>query len=269
MFTLPLLLLLLGGGAFCSITEITSVESFIQFSTKVTNGNTYSDYTIRLASDIDFSGQPFVQIGEYPYYFSGVFDGQGHVISNLVIDSSTQYSGLFAYSGGATIRNVVMDSSCSISNSYSGYAYIGGVIGFCGQTSASCIIENSINMGSLSYTGSSSYGRLYIGGIAGSYISSFSAVTEMRIKNCANYGSITNQGTSEAPYIGGVIGNIEGSTATFGSIQNCFNYGTILNNNGKNGGQYVGGIAGRASRANVENSVNVGGITSQYAFGYI
>ena len=63
-------------------------------------------------------------------YFNGTFDGQGHVISDLKMTSSSQYVGVFGISRGLTIKNVIIDSSCSITSLFSdsGTA-IGGIIG--------------------------------------------------------------------------------------------------------------------------------------------
>ena len=77
-----------------------------------------------LDADIDFSdglSEQFEPIGKSNnYFFQGTFEGQGHTISNLAVNSSSEYVGLFGYSKEATIRNVVMDSSCSVVSSYSG-----------------------------------------------------------------------------------------------------------------------------------------------------
>ena len=46
--------------------------------------------------------------------FQGMFVGQGHKIGNLVMNSSLVHVGLFGYASGAMIRNVVLDTSCSV-----------------------------------------------------------------------------------------------------------------------------------------------------------
>ena len=65
--------------------------------------------------------------------------------------SSSRYAGLFNLLSDGTIRNVVLDSSCSIAGSCSGsdYTYAGGIVGFC----CDCTIENSVNMVSITFTG--------------------------------------------------------------------------------------------------------------------
>ena len=89
------------------------------------------------------------------YHFQGMFDGQGHTISNLAISSSSQFTGLFGYLNGALIRNVVLDSSCSVVSSFSGSnsVFIGGIIGMCQAINGPCVTENIVNMASISFIG--------------------------------------------------------------------------------------------------------------------
>ena len=111
------------------IVRIMSVDEFIQFKDNVNSGTSYSGTTVFLDSDLSLAGKTFELIGySESNYFRGAFDGQGHVISNLTMTSSSQYVGLFGYSGGLTIKKVILDSSCSITSTFSGSsdAYIGG-----------------------------------------------------------------------------------------------------------------------------------------------
>ena len=97
-----LLLLCQGALSGNDIHVIHSASELIQFSNTVSAGTSYS---VTLDADIDFSGglsQQFVSIGKYyngQYKpFQGTFDGNGYTISNLMINSSSQYVGLFGYS---------------------------------------------------------------------------------------------------------------------------------------------------------------------------
>ena len=89
-----------------------------------------------------------------------------------------------------------MDSSCFIVSSYvattgSGYTYVGGVIGYCYLNSGPCIIENTVNMASVSFNGNAGDADIHLGGIAGWLYFSSSGTT---VRNCANYGSIFHTG---------------------------------------------------------------------------
>ena len=231
------LCLLLGQGALSSEYHINNTSDLIQFSKVVNRGTGYKGTTVFLDADIDFSSgfsEQFEPIGKSINYFQGTFDGQGHTISNLAINSSSQYAGLFGYSKRATIRNVVLDSSCSVVSSYNGTspAYVGGIVGLC----SGCTIENIVSMASVAFIGSTNR-NLFIGGVAGYLYYSET------VRNCANYGSVTHSGTvSSYARIGGIAGeSYRGSSSTTNFIQNCLNYGTIIHS-GTLKYLYIGGF---------------------------
>ena len=96
------------------------VIDFIQFSNSVDKRTSYLGTTVFLDSDIDLTAKAFEPIGGYSNYFSGTFDGQGHVISNLKMITSSQFVGLFGFSLGFSIKNVILDPSCFTTSSFSG-----------------------------------------------------------------------------------------------------------------------------------------------------
>nr|MBQ5811831.1 InlB B-repeat-containing protein [Clostridia bacterium] len=77
-----------------------------------------------LMADIDMSGVAFAPLGGKYEPFTGVFDGNGHTVSNLVIESTASYQGLFAYNRGK-ITGLTLDNTCAVTGS----AYIGGIAG--------------------------------------------------------------------------------------------------------------------------------------------
>lgn len=93
---------------------ITTAEEFVNFSKSVgSKANYYEGTTIFLGSDITFTGK-LSQEFKPTYGFRGTFDGQGHIIDNLILNATTQNAAPFGYSQGETIKNIVMGSSCSI-----------------------------------------------------------------------------------------------------------------------------------------------------------
>ena len=251
--TLPFALLLLFGGVLGAYeVRIHNAEELINFSKSVSSGTSYSGSTVYLDSDIDFTplSREFQPIGKNETLsFQGIFDGQGHIISNLALNLSSVYVGLFGYTAGATIKNVVLDDSCSFTNSYSSSnPTIGSISGYC----ASCAIESIVNMESVAYIGSGS--NFCVGGIVG-------RLTDLStIKNCVNYGTVTYSGNSTGDgQIGGITGMCAGSGTK--SIQNCANYGAITNN-GESEDLYMGGIVGEFYYGIIviENCVNGGRI---------
>ena len=245
--------------------RLSNASDLLNFASEVNQGVLHIGATVVLDSDIDFSGelsQQFEPIGKnLTNYFAGTFDGQGHVIRNLTATTSSKYAGLFGYSKGVVIRNLVIDSSCSFTSTsnFTG-AYVGGVIGECYANDANCIFENSVNMGSATSSGNFDDELVYVGGIAGYVYTSFKG---SYTKNCANYGSITNRGVGTSLYLGGIFGFSKQVR-----VQNCLNHGS-LSNEGKTQFLYIGGIVGRNSDEEVENCVSAGSITPNMESGNV
>ena len=256
--TLPFSLLLLLGGVVIKADElrITTAQELIDFSNDVSNRPSFNGTTVYLDSDIEFTpslSQQFEPIGNTSsYYFKGTFDGQGHRISNLVMNLSLTYVGLFGYSYGAIIKNVILDGSCSfIQSSENNNPTIGSIYGYC----SSCTFESIVNMASVTYIGSATT-NFCVSGIVGRLLGSST------IRNCVNYGSVINSGTSTTESdIGGITGFCGGEGTKF--IQNCANYGTITNN-GESNSLYLGGIAGQSYCGTIviENCVSGGRIVN-------
>ena len=272
----------LGGGIVVSAASdnvfiINNASDLIKFSNNVNSGADYSGTTVLLGSDIDFGedlSQQFLPIGKdyNANNFLGTFDGQGHTVLNLRVDSSLQNVGLFGISRGCTIRNVVVDGSCSFASNFTGYAnvFVGGVIGYAYANDHSSTTENCVNMASVSFAGNTtgSAGILYLGGIVGKsypYCDCNSTV-----KNCVNYGSVIHDGTSSYTYIGGITGSsYGGDPGNRVHIQNCLNYGEIVHKGTTISDLYIGGIVGWSAYNGIENCVSAGRIESAQANIYI
>ena len=124
-FTLLLIIflasILLPGG--CAL-DISSAKEFISFASNVNTGtNNYKGETVYLTADIDMTGysSQFEPVGKSiaGNTFLGAFDGQGHTFSNLAVSSdSFGFLGIFGISWGTTIKNLVVDNTCSFESSY-------------------------------------------------------------------------------------------------------------------------------------------------------
>ncbi|MBN2019814.1 MAG: hypothetical protein JW749_06275 [Sedimentisphaerales bacterium] len=160
----------------------------------------------RLDADIDCSEfeDEFQPIGNSSAQFTGVFDGAGHTISNLIINTgSANYAGLFGYISGGQV-------SCFglVNPIISGGDYVGAIAGRNSGTLTQCWVR-----------GGSVSGDEYVGGLVG-----YNAYS---IKNC-----YTQADTTGNLYIGGLIGQ------NYGSVINCYSTGTVT------GTESVGGFAG-------------------------
>ena len=196
--------LLLWRASLCSEHRINSASDLIAFSESVCSGTSFEGTTVFLDADIDFSGglsDKFKPIGKsINSDFCGTFDGQGYTVNNLIMNVSQYNTGLFGYSSRATIRNIVLDDSCSVVNFYSVSTSedvtTGGFFGKCQAKGGSCIIEGCVNMANITFSGylTGKLSTTNIGGIIGELIS---AEAESHIANCANYGQLSHPGKSK------------------------------------------------------------------------
>lgn len=203
--------------------------------------------------------------------WGGIFDGQGHTISNLYINNNDQCTGFFgainSYSSQRSIiKNIIFEnvqvyynaanyssqpvgvlafschcadiSNVQINSGYvKGMSRVGGVIGYAGD----CSLTSCQNKAEIT-------GVDYVGGIIG-------WCDDSQIKKCINYGNITAH--SEC---GGLFGRITSTTNNQILISYCANYGNIQ------GQMAVGGIIGSVLGAsNVIDHVFVAGNVSKTA----
>ena len=238
-----------------------------------------------LTKDIDLSGAEWVPIGDgsssYSSSFTGTFDGQGHVIKNLTINdtleyspnSQTKYYGLFGFVYCATIKNVgLVDTNINIQESpdSTGYGIMaGGICGVAyGFSEIFSTINNCYNTGAIVMDIINS--GVSVGGICGASCnpSSLYNTTNNSISNCYNSGSISSFCVSSGPIhsIGGICG------LNNGIISNCQNAGEIneVTPYASSSSIFVGGICGYSyydgiikncySSAKISSSCVAGGI---------
>ena len=133
------------------VYQIKNAIHMMIFSANVNGGETTASAV--LLNDIDMGGKlledgtpdpdgvfftPIGTINDKPY--AGVFDGQGHTIKNLVIDTGTAYTGLFGgVTGGAVIKDFIIDK-----NSYIGGEAFTAVVG--GNNTSGNIYVEKIGM---------------------------------------------------------------------------------------------------------------------------
>lgn len=250
---------------------IQSKEDFLEFAANVSDGNNFEGTTVLLRCNVDLKDETFAPIGnaDGSTGFAGTFDGQGHVISNLVIEETTYpYAGLFRTLGeGGIVRNVVLDGSCSVKSTVApttaGAAdvYVGGIVGSVIGTGS---VEDCVSVARVEYNVSSSdaaSGNAHIGGIAGS-INGGSASNLAEIVRCANYGSVMVGvlPSNVAAHLGGVVGTM----GDISVVQNSLNSGSIACGSAT-ATTYVGGLVGSVSGTNdmeVKSSVSNGAITA-------
>ena len=216
---------------------------------------TYPNAAFKLMNDIDVSSIPeWIPIGDgVSSIFSGRFDGNGHSISNINVNTvsitSRNSFGFFGTIDGATITNVHIKNfsftSVNMNQSYAVGALFGRSVNLSGKPSN---ISNCKVSGSFAIASQSSSKAVYAGGIAGL------STPSNTIDSCINEISISN-----AHYAGGIVGYDMNSL-----YSNCLNKANI------SGTLYAGGIVGyEVYSLTVNNSVNQGKITGPECAGGI
>lgn len=88
--------------------RITNSSGFSKFVNSVNSGTNYYGTTVFLDSDLSLPEITDTIGKDTSKYFRGVFDGQGHIINDLKIHSQSVYTGVFGWSDGLIIKNIVL-----------------------------------------------------------------------------------------------------------------------------------------------------------------
>lgn len=209
---------------FCALEELNSQHTL----------NGYFNVYFVLISDIDLSGRTINPIGTQLYPFKGHLDGAGFSITNILINSTEDYAGLFgAISSDASLKNI------TISGEISGNSNVGGLVGLNQGKVTGCI-----NLANVKSADDSA--NIDVGGICG--------YNENIISDCYNNGHIQGFGVN--------TGGIVGANAA-GAVRNCFNVGLVES-------EYygVGGIAG-SNEATISSCYNNSAISAYSTAGGI
>lgn len=206
-----------------------------------------------LVSDIDLSGENFEPIGDVDDPFTGDFDGGGYAIENLTIKSSMVNTGLFGYSEGAFLSNVILNNvdveggaqtgallgrglgtvvtkSHSSGNVKSYSRVVGGLIGIIGEDS---MVSDCSTDGTVYSSGG------YTGGLIGTF----------NRDSSVNRSFSTANVTSDRNYVGGLVGHIWNKS----TLSNSYSTGKVRGSN------WVGGLVGLPqAHCEIKNSYTVG-----------
>ena len=209
-------------------------------------GTTHPSASAMLTADIDLKNYchaaedgkellSWIPIGSEKNRWKGNMDGQGHTNSNLYIKTAQNYVGLFGYTDGATIQDLIFDNAKveNVNTTGTNTSYTGILVGYAYGYSPSHIkgIKTTNNCTVI--------GQEITGGIVG--------FAKINLENCDNHSSV--KGTSN---VGGIAG-----FSCYKNIKRCTNYGTV-----ENDGSYIGGIIGYAIETSIEDCANYGKITS-------
>ena len=196
-------------------------------------------------------------IGNSDWSYVGTFDGNGKTITNLYINATQAYKGLFGLIYQSTIKNLTFENA-NVTNTENDIGILAGYAGN-GNTlqnikiSNTCQIKggNDFTGGIAGYLDGNAYncvnyatvqGTEDVGGLFGFYSGDGNSMTA-----CANYGNVT----ASSYTAGGLVGYFES-----GTIKDCANYGDIT------GTSNVGNLIGNAQSCNLNNVLGTGNVTA-------
>ena len=165
----------------------------------------FKGQTIYLGVDINLNGNNFSPIGDASgdhRYFYGSFDGQGHTISNIKIESdSAKYVGLFGKTGNPsynqTFEDVTLENVTVLAD---GAQFVGGLIGRADKS----IVTNVNVIGEIRISGDR-----FVGGVLGH---SYAQITDCSVEASGTIKANTWQA-------GGLVG--AHYAADGASVSNC------------------------------------------------
>ena len=118
--------------------DINSMDDFI-YLYNVSFDQKFANSVINLNTDLDFSDSDVLKPLYNNSYFEGVFNGNGHTISNLRVATKEGACGLFAELNGATVNNLKFDN-CTFNAERRAGAIAGKIAG---STITDCTVTNS------------------------------------------------------------------------------------------------------------------------------
>ena len=202
--------------------QIATAEQLALFACDINNGVNSAAHFI-LTKDINLNGaggqmwtavgtvkvtwlNPINYVVEPAYPFMGVFDGDGHVISDMHVDNA-DVIGLFGCTYSAEVRNLMIENA-----SVTQGASAGIVVGEAFNTDIEgCTVSGEVR----------AYG-IKVGGIAGRYIADDNGNDTVSIRNCVNNAYVTGG----VMFLGGIAGYTEMNDGVF-VIEHCVNNGEV------------------------------------------
>ena len=245
----------------------------------------------KLVNNIDFENGAINNIGSSEEPFTGSFDGQNYVLSNINIYDVAEYSSIFDYVGeNGEIKNIIIQN-IKITNGTN----VGGIVGYNAGTVSKIVIGGVVDS-QLSttektvytYDGassispySSSSSQVACGGVVGYNVGT--------VTNCDNYAIVAPRNNNQEVRSGGIVGQNEGGTVKYsynhnnvggqdqntiysnmsggivgfnnkGTITNCGNFGNVFaisrNESKMNQGAFAGGITAYNNRGTITACYN-------------
>jgi len=223
-----------------------------------------ADWNVSMGGTAYTDGNGWTPIGDCSNPFDESFDGDHHVIANLTITSSADYTGLFGCIGpDGTVENIGIDGGSIIYGS--DYGFVGGVAGINYGMVQYCYNAGKVNGYIVGGVAGANFGMIQycsnIGDISGSSsIGGVAGSNNSTIQHCYNTGDIASSGIFT--FAGGVVGVFYS-----GTVQYCYNTGSVTS-----GGDFIndaGGVVGWNEGGTVQYCYNTGDVTGGNAGGVV
>ena len=276
---------------------ISDAETLEYFADSINSGvDTYAHY--KLTADIDLGGAEWTPVGfatgttsntDYAQAFCGVFDGDGHTVSNFTITrDDTPYIGFFGFIRNGVVKNLTLDSfSINVESESRDKLYVGGIAGRVVSLEAHSKSELTNCSVTNAQIDAYNMGTVYAGGIIGSAVADDSvgatisltfveADGDLNISSKAvDYAKPATQFTAAVEHIvaaGGVIGYYGAQTRSVIRMRNsCFSGNVKVNNlSTPYVFSYAGGVIGElVTYADTKTPDGTCYINSCYSDGYV
>ena len=220
---------------------IHSADELRKFAQSVNSGDTYSGKTVILAEDIDLLGENWTPIGlsaNSKNKFQGTFDGMGHIISNMTIDSDEEATytaaGFFGALNG-TVRNLVFENA---DVSHLSAPAPGDKEG--GTTNGTAVVAGSIypngTIDDVTVKNSSVSANRYVGGITGYAYGNITNCIVENVTLTATPDSLLDNTPNNGDKVGGIVGYwvkdighvVQGNTANNVKVTGYRDLGIII-----------------------------------------
>ncbi|MCR5362593.1 MAG: hypothetical protein K6E73_11380 [Bacteroidales bacterium] len=216
-----------GDGSQSNPYIITSVNGMNSLATRVNSGeNDYSGKYFELGADITFDGTEnnYTPIGNHDHPFGANFDGKGHTISGININTGNDCQGIFGMVSYCTIQNIALTNSTIICGGYGG-----GIFGWGnGVTVSNCHVTETVSI----HGNGTNLGGIGAYAMYGSTIKGCTSAAKITCKYAYGIGGVMggmNAGTfKDCLYLGpkfdttkngAVLGSV---TQTFPTMSNCY-----------------------------------------------
>lgn len=223
---------------------------------EIRNHEEHWDDCFEVTADIDLAGQSFDERAVIAWntssgggfqgtQFTGVFDANDHVISNLTITSTgggNWYLGFFGYIGsGGEVKNLTLENVSIAGGWYSGY--LGALAGYNeGGTIDSCHVEVTI-------TGS----RGDMGGLVGANVRG-------SLVDCTAKGSVSGGTTGGVGYIGGLTSRNNKEGGVRAMISGCSAAVSVEDATVSGSASCLGGLVGENFESDIFDSCATGSV---------